>query len=540
MAKDPTLHPLAGSEAVEPPRRFTWPFHYVPHPLCRLAARQLAQHIASQPQLRAALDAGKMLGVLVVREPSGSLAFLAAFSGNVMGTNHLPYFVPPIYDLLQPQGEFRTEEAAIVGINREIEQLEREAGSEAMRQQLALAKQAGEEEVLAFKQLMQHSKRQRDDARAAGALTPLQQEELLRESRFQKAELKRIKHRVAQRLDEAQARQAALWQRVHALKQERKRRSEALQRRIFRLFVVTNALGEQTDLIQLLAPALPPAGTGECCAPKLLQHAYRLRVKPLCMAEFWWGQSPQGEVRHHGHYYPACRSKCLPILPWMMRGLDVEENPLAQAPAEQPLDVLYDDEWLSVVNKPAGMLTQPGKLITQSLETRYRARMQGVSGPVVVHRLDQETSGVVVLAKNREAHKALQALFEQRQVSKRYVALLDGTVAASEGIIELPLRPNPDDRPRQMVDTVHGKAAITRFEVLERNGGTTRVAFYPLTGRTHQLRVHASHPSGLGVAIVGDMLYGRAAGRLMLHAEQLCFTHPFTGKRLVVSSPAPF
>ena len=319
--------------------------------------------------------------------------------------------------------------------------------------------------------------------------------------------------------------------------------SEALQERIFRLFVVSNARGERRDLVEVFKPlgALPPAGAGECCAPRLLNYAYNNGLQPVCMAEFWWGASPVGEVRHHGHFYPACRSKCKPILDFMLQGLDVETNPLEE-PMEDatPLDVVYDDQWLTVLNKPSGMLTVPGKALEDSLLTRYQASHPEAVGPVVVHRLDQETSGLVVFAKDKATHKALQQQFENHTVKKVYIALLDGIVERDQGTIDLPLRPDVDDRPRQRVDLEHGKPAVTRYRVLERAGGTTRVALAPLTGRTHQLRVHCSHPQGLNCPIVGDRLYGMASTRLMLHASTLTLVHPATGQLLTFTSPSPF
>ena len=244
-----------------------------------------------------------------------------------------------------------------------------------------------------------------------------------------------------------------------------------------------------------------------------------------------------GEVRHHGHFYPACRSKCKPILDFMLQGLDVEENPLGKPMEEHALDVIYDDQWLTVLNKPAGMLTVPGKLLEDSLLTRYQDAHPEATGPIVVHRLDQETSGLVVFAKDKATHKALQQQFEDHSITKCYIALLDGLVAQDEGVIDLPLRPDVDDRPRQRVDQELGKPAVTRYRVLQRRDGITRVAFYPLTGRTHQLRVHASSPQGLNCPIVGDRLYGTTAARLMLHAQSITLTHPATGRSMTFQCP---
>ena len=536
---------------VEVPQRFTWPFHYVPARLSVLAAEQVMRYVATRGDWAAELQAGKMLGVLVVRDMAGELGFLAAYSGNLCGRNDHDYFVPPVYDLLQPDGEFRQGEAAITAINHEIECLEQSDKLMQLTHQRQLLEQERDEAIAAYKQQMAQCKAWRDQRRASGQLSADEQQKLLAESQFQKAELKRLRRHYEQMLSEASHKLDEFQSRINRLKAERKRRSEALQERIFHLFVLQNARGERKDLMEIWGSLpqsplkggstilRPPSGSGECCAPKLLQYAYRQGLRPVCMAEFWYGQSPVGEVRHHGHYYPACRSKCLPILTFMLQGLDVEPNPLSVPTECDGLDIAYDDEWMSIVRKPAGMLSQPGKLLNDSVETRYRSRSD-VCGPVVVHRLDQETSGLLVLAKNKTAHQALQDMFASRRVTKTYIALLDGNVVSDEGIIDLPLRPDVEDRPRQMVDPVEGKSAVSRYRVIERKDGITRVALQPLTGRTHQLRVHCSHPLGLNASIVGDMLYGTAASRLMLHAQRLQFVHPITGQAIDITWKSPF
>ena len=411
-----------------------------------------------------------------------------------------------------------------------------------MMKRQADAKQDMVDEIGIFKDLMARHKQERDQRRLSPDITSAEQEELLNQSRFEKAELRRIRQRHESRLQEISDEIADFRRDIEELKSRRKAMSEALQERIFRLFVVSNAYGERRDLVEVFHPlgTLPPAGAGECCAPRLLNYAYNNGLRPLCMAEFWWGASPVGEVRHHGHFYPACRSKCKPILDFMLQGLDVEENVLGQPLDDTALDVVYDDQWLTVLNKPSGMLTVPGKLLEDSLLTRFQAAHPEAVGPIVVHRLDQETSGLVVFAKDKDTHKALQQQFENHTIQKRYIALLDGIVSEDEGVIDLPLMPDVDDRPRQRVDEELGKPAVTRYQVLERCGRQTRVAFIPLTGRTHQLRVHASHPRGLNSPIVGDRLYGTAAARLMLHAERITFTHPATGNPITLTIPPAF
>lgn len=531
---------LLGDEVatVELPRQFTCPFLYEPHPLALVAVGQVQQYVASRTDWADEMAAGKMLGVLVARDGQGRLGFLAAFSGNLAGSVRHDYFVPPVYNLLDPQGEFKQGEAQITAINHEVERLERAPELMALHQREIAAKQKMCDEINRFKALMARHKHERDERRLAGDLTDEERETLLNQSRFEKAELKRVRQRHEAEIQQIADEIAASQQRIDELKAQRKVMSEALQERIFRLFVVSNARGERRDLVEVFKPlgALPPAGAGECCAPRLLNYAFNNGLHPVCMAEFWWGASPVGEVRHHGHFYPACRSKCKPILEFMLQGLDVEPNRLEQPMGNGEVEVVYDDQWLTVLNKPSGMLTVPGKALDDSLLRRYREAHPEAVGPIVVHRLDQETSGLVVFAKDKATHKALQQQFEAHSVKKRYIALLDGIVTRDEGVIDLPLRPDVDDRPRQRVDHEHGKPAITRYHVLERRGGHTLIALQPLTGRTHQLRVHSSHPLGLNCPIVGDRLYGRASSRLMLHAQSLTIVHPATGRPLALQT----
>ena len=537
------FHPLGvEAAALQLPQQFTCPFCYEPHPLALMAVEQVQRYVATRTDWADELAAGKMLGVLVAQDDEGRLGYLAAFSGNLSGSVRHDYFVPPVYDLLDPQGEFKQGEAQITAINHEVERLEQSARLQEMKRREAAEKQKMADEMDRFKALMAQHKRERDELRAAGNLTAEQQEALLNQSRFEKAELKRIRLRHEAALAEIADEIADCQQQINDLKARRKAMSEALQERIFRLFIVSNARGERRDLVEVFRPlgTLPPAGAGECCAPRLLNYAFNNGLRPVCMAEFWWGASPVGEVRHHGHFYPACRSKCKHILDFMLQGLDVEENRLCLPMDEKALDIVYDDQWLTVINKPSGMLTVPGKLLEDSMLTRYQDTHPEAMGPIVVHRLDQETSGLVIFAKDKDTHKALQQQFENHTIKKRYIALLDGYVLQDEGIIDLPIRPDVDDRPRQRVDHEHGKPAVTRYRVLERGQGVTRIAFEPLTGRTHQLRVHASHPMGLNCPIVGDRLYGKAATRLMLHAQSITFVHPATGETMTLESAADF
>lgn len=436
------------------PQQFTFPFYYQPHPLCQLAAEQVKAYLRTfEPWLKE--KGGKMFGVLVARNDEGILGFLAAYSGNLDGRNDYSFFVPPVYDLLNPSGYFVQEEAAISAINHQIAALS-------------------------------------------------------------EAESKRISK----------------------LKAERKSRSQALQEWLFEQYRLNNARGEYYNLMQIFRGKIPPGGTGECCAPKLMQAAYLAGWKPLCMAEFWMGPSPKDELRIEGNYYPSCRSKCKPILEFMMQGLDVEPNPLLEKNKAVigQLKTVYEDEVLLVVNKPSGMLAVPGKDELPSVYSVIHERYPEATGPLIVHRLDMDTSGLMVLAKTEEAYHHLQQQFITHQIEKEYVALLDPQFCAHEpegsGTIDLPLCVNPYDRPRQIVNAEYGKRAITHYIIEGRTPeGYIRVRFNPQTGRTHQLRVHAAHADGLGCPIVGDNLYGTAADRLYLHAEKISFFHPVTGER---------
>lgn len=539
------FHPFEKDKvaAQELPQQFTCPFCYEPHPLALMAVEQVQRYVASRTDWADELGAGKMLGVLVALDETGQLGYLAAFSGNLAGSVQHDFFVPPVYDLLDPQGEFKQGEAQITAINRKVERMEHSPELMALQQCEAAMRQKISDEIEDFKALMARHKQERDQRRDVGNLTATELEELLDQSRFEKAELKRMRQRLDGQLQEILDEKDTFYRHITDLKARRKAMSEALQDRIFRLFIVKNGRGEARDLVEVFKPlgTLPPAGAGECCAPRLLNYAFNNGLKPVCMAEFWWGASPVGEVRHHGHFYPACRSKCKPILDFMLQGLDVEDNRLEMPTTEDtPLEVVYDDRWLTVLNKPSGMLTVPGKALEDSLLSRYQAVFPEAHGPVVVHRLDQETSGLVIFAKDKATHKALQQQFEQHAIKKRYIALLEGQVLQDEGIIDVPLLPDIEDRPRQRVDYDHGKRAVTRYHVLERLHGFTRIALEPFTGRTHQLRVHCSHPQGLNCPIVGDRLYGNASSRLMLHAQSITLVHPVSGQSMTLQCAPPF
>lgn len=528
------------------PERFTYPFCYTPHPLCILAAKEVQSYLTRQTAWKDELRQGKMFGVLIVQTEHGETGYLAAFSGILAGKNLHPFFVPPVYDLLQPQGFFKIEEENISSINRNIRQLENDKAYAALSAELARTIQSAENILATAKAQLKEAKTAREQRRKEKELNAQEEAELIRESQFQKAEYKRLERSWKARITTLQTQTEDWERRISALKSERKTRSAALQQKLFEQFGMLNYRGEVKNLCEIFGQTVhktPPAGAGECAAPKLLQQAYLHGWKPIAMAEFWWGDSPKTEIRHHGHYYPACKGKCEPILQHMLQGLQVEENPMLkrmQVPS-QNLEIVYEDPWLSVINKPAGMLSVPGKEDAVSVYSLMRRQYPEADGPLTVHRLDMGTSGLMLIAKSKRVHQNLQAQFKNRLVRKRYVALLEGIVPEDKGTVDLPLCLNPLDRPRQMVHTEHGKPAITDYQVLERlDGKRTRIAFYPRTGRTHQLRIHAAHPLGLHCPIIGDELYGKKAERLYLHAEYLEFTHPITGETLKITKEAEF
>ena len=526
------------------PDKFTYPFHYTPHPLCVMAADEVQVYLQHQAQWQDELQQGKMFGILIVQTTEGEIGYLAAFSGILAGKNIHPYFVPPIYDLLQPDGFFKKEEEHISAINHRIRELEEDTSYQKCRQAL-------EEETARCSRLLSQAKAKlkaakelRDCRRQTEQLSESEQAAMIRESQFQKAELKRLERSLKEHLSSLQKETDTYVSQIEALKNERKSRSATLQQQLFEQFRLLNARGEVKDLCSIFAHTvhkIPPAGAGECAAPKLLQYAYFHHYRPVAMAEFWWGDSPKAEIRHHGHYYPACKGKCEPILGHMLQGLEVEENPLLEDNHRTTvLDIIYEDDYLLIVNKPAGMLSVPGKETADSVYSRIRHLYPDATGPLVVHRLDMATSGLLLIAKTKEVHQNLQAQFSNRSIKKRYTALLEGIVSDEEGTIDLPLCLNPLDRPRQIVDKEHGKPAITRYRVLARTESQTLAAFYPLTGRTHQLRVHSAHSLGLHCPIKGDELYGSKADRLYLHAESLEFTHPVSKEKVTIEVKADF
>ena len=546
---------------IQPPHQFTFPFCYEPHPLCRLAAAEVEHHIVESGVWQGETSCGKMFGVLVVREErrvkseesdgsEGALGFIAAYSGLLAGRNDWAYFVPPVFDAQQPDGHFKVTERSISDINKEIDGIRRSADYQSAKKREEELRQSADEQITAMKQRIASAKAERDRRRSDAQAGLLQISEaeaaaMTRESQTLKADLRRLKQRLDMELSAAHALTFQYDERIAALRQRRRSMSDELQRWLFMQYRMLNARGEERNLIDIFSTTthgIPPAGAGDCCAPKLLQYAYSHGLQPVCMAEFWWGESPRQEIRHHLSYYPACRSKCLPILTHMLQGLDVEPNPLT-ATASEELKIVYEDDAICVVDKPAGMLSVPGKDNVESVESIMRQRWHQYDGnPIMVHRLDRDTSGLMVVARTLEAYHSLQQQFACRTAAKRYEAVLDGVPALQQGTISLPLMPDITDRPRQRVDMEHGKPSVTTYRVVSTQNHRTLVWLFPHTGRTHQLRVHCAHPLGLATPILGDSLYGRgtAAPRMYLNAAELEITHPVTGLRMQWKSESAF
>ncbi len=546
------------------PTQFTYPFYYQPHPLCIKAAEELQHHLMTQTQWQhnfgveddantfAAHDKarGKMFGVMVVENTKGQLGYLCAFSGKIADQNLIPGFVPPVFDMLTDDGFVRPELTAITELNNHYKAqaanpriTELSLLIEAEQAQYHQEEQIQRELMIAGRA---NRKQQRKLAQASQNESELQAtlDRLSKESVAEKNQLKHLKQKWDVQINQHQAELDDLNAKLNVLIEKRRKMSTALQHKVFAQYRFLNAKGEPRDLNAIFKDndtPVPPAGAGECAAPKLLHYAYLNQLTPIAIAEFWWGTSPKSEVRKHKQFYPACHSKCHPILGHMLKGLDVEPNPLETGWAEdKTLDIVYQDDAIVVVNKPSGLLSVPGKTIKDSAYTRLVEQFPDVEGPFVIHRLDMATSGLLVFALTRRANKSLQKQFISREVKKRYVALLEGIVEQNEGKIELPLRGDPDDRPRQLVCYEHGKPALTTWQVIQRQSTRTKLYLHPHTGRTHQLRVHCAHHEGLDIAMVGDGLYGEKADRLHLHAESLSFSHPYSKEALHFQVDADF
>ena len=540
------------------PERFTFPFYYQPHPLCLLAAKELQSHLKTQTEWQHNFGItgnkdtaiGKMFGVLLVQNKHNEIGYLAAFSGKLAETNHLSKFVPPVFDMLAENGFFMVGQKQINLINEQIKSLERNPQILEFETALNSEIESSMLKIKEHRERMIEGRKTRKAQRIAAEIGMnaddfLQlKDQLSKESIKQKNQLRELNSYWGERVKKAEANLNLVTDEITALKNQRKDLSAALQQKLFEQYRFLNKNGASKSLFDIFkdtSQLTPPAGAGECAAPKLLQYAFKRELKPLAMAEFWWGESPKSEIKKHQNFYGACQGKCQPILEHMLEGIKMDDNPLLNNSAkEKSIDIVYEDDVMLVINKPAELLSVPGANIEDSVYLRIKQSYPRATGPLIVHRLDMSTSGLMLIALTKEANKKLQRQFIKRTIKKRYVALLDGLIKEDEGIIDLPLRVDLDDRPRQLVCYEHGKAAKTQWEVIERKNNQTKVYFYPVTGRTHQLRVHSAHLNGLNTPILGDDLYGDKANRLHLHAESLEFNHPVTRELLSFQIEAEF
>lgn len=552
------------------------PLDYEPHPLCIQACREVQEMLARREDWQEEIARGKMFGVLIVENVKTDAdkpkwgyqaadvpkwGYLAAYSGQIGERSDWEDFVPAVFDYLQPDGYFKTHEAEISRINQSISHLEKD---ERMKETRTLIRQLQEERkrtIAAYQEKMKEAKAKRDNRREAGNLSEAEEAEMIRESQFMKAELRRLKKSLSEKTA-LETEFEDYQENILRLKQLRKQLSDALQQWLFSQFRMLNQEGESKDLLEIFRDEalkeypqaaiatsriaalkmVPPAGSGECCEPKLLQYAYQHGYKPLQMAMFWWGESPKEEIRHHLQFYPACNGKCKPILHWMLPASTFEPEAVNLS-IYNKVETLYEDREIAVIHKPEGLLSVPGKDAAQpSVYALMRRKYPEATGPLIVHRLDMATSGVLLIAKTEFAYHRLQQAFLNHQIQKKYVAIISGKDIPEKGIISLPLLPDYLNRPRQIVNHEQGKEAITEYEILERiDGSHLRIALYPKTGRTHQLRVHCAHQEGLNAPILGDPLYGNEkAARLHLHAEEITFEHPLTGKKITIKRKADF
>ena len=542
------------------------PLDYEPHPLCIQACREVQEMLARREDWQEEIARGKMFGVLIVENVKTDTdvpkwGYLAAYSGQIGGRSDWEDLVPAVFDYLQPDGYFKTHEAEISRINQSISHLEKD---ERMKEARTLIQQLQEERkrtIAAYQEKMKEAKAKRDSRREAGNLSEAEEAEMIRESQFMKAELRRLKKSLSEKTA-LETEFEDYQENILRLKQLRKQLSDALQQWLFSQFRMLNQEGESKDLLEIFRDEalkeypqaaiatsriaalkmVPPAGSGECCEPKLLQYAYQHGYKPLQMAMFWWGESPKEEIRHHLQFYPACNGKCKPILHWMLPASTFEPEAINLSIYDK-VETLYEDREIAVIHKPEGLLSVPGKDAAQpSVYALMRRKYPEATGPLIVHRLDMATSGVLLIAKTEFAYHRLQKAFLNHQIQKKYVAIISGKDISEKGIISLPLLPDYLNRPRQIVNHEQGKEAITEYEILERiDGSHLRIALYPKTGRTHQLRVHCAHQEGLNAPILGDPLYGNEkAARLYLHAEEITFEHPLTGKKITIKRKADF
>ena len=533
------------------PEKFTFPFSYQPHPVALTAVKALQTYLNEQKKWahdfgdhtdESGEICGKMFGVLVVQNMQKELGYLAAFSGKLAEKNCLEGFVGPVYDRLADDGFFKEEEASIIAINDRIKAIEHDPQYLDLLSEYNTKRDRSNKEMqvsLMNKKKAKHIRQLKREA-AMQDLSSDRLEDFLQQMSKESQDLhfqhKRKLQAWREVLTSAEERLAFYQKKINELKEKRKSKSAALQQQLFDQYQFLNQQNERkglTTLFKHTKQQRPPAGAGDCAAPKLLQHAFLNDLKPVALAEFWWGQSPKLELRRHGYFYPACLGKCKPILTHMLAGMRIDENPAYhEALKTKGLDIIYESVDYLVINKPNGLLSVSGKYVLDSVASRVKATFPKATGPMMVHRLDRETSGLMVVAKTLAAYLDFQNQFLNKTIKKEYIAILNGIPEYKLPSIKLPLRPDHHQRPRQMVCYSDGKLAETHWSILEIKGAKARVLFKPITGRTHQLRVHSAHHEGLNMPIEGDELYGLKSDRLKLHAAALTFEDPANGKSM--------
>ena len=532
------------------PEKFTFPFYYEPHLLAKIATTEVQSYLENQTDFEHnfgldinnnALAIGKMFGVLVVKNKQDKIGYLTAFSGK-LGDKSLPEkFVPPVFNMRTSGSFYLKGELEIDMMNAQLGVLKKDKKYLELKKIIAENTAIIQTDLSFQRNRMNRAKsdRKSQKKKAITLLNDLEFEELTKkltqESYNNQFFIKELQEYYQAKIEKINLEFKVFEDKIIALKRERKEKSNYLQQTLFSKYAFLNQQKELKSLLTIFNnPAIkPPAGSGECAAPKLLQYAFANNLTPITMAEFWWGSAPNAAVRHHKNYYPACQGRCKPILTHMLAHTEMDANLLLENLSEkQDLEIIYEDNALIVVHKPAEFLSVPGKDIKDSVYSRIKERYPSATGPLIVHRLDMSTSGVLLLTKTKEANKALQSQFINRTIKKRYIALLDGDLSKNSGKITLPLRVDLNDRPKQLVDFTYGKPAETDWKIINKENGKTRVHLYPITGRTHQLRMHAAHKNGLNTPIVGDDLYGKKEKRLHLHAEFIEFLHPTTLKKM--------
>ena len=540
------------------PEKFTFPFYYEPHHLAKIAAKEVQKYLKTQSDFIHDFGLnkksenppiGKMFGVLVVKNNENKIGYLAAFSGK-LADNSLPEkFVPPVFNMRTDGSFYLKGEKEIDKLNKRLTSIKQDITYVSLKKSIQkISKEITTDLTLERKKLTLRKfdrkvrKKNSFSTLTNSAISSLNKK-LVQESFNDQFYYRELQEYYQKKIKKEEEKIAVYKEEIASLKKQRKEKSNYLQQTLFSKYAFLNKDKKQKNLLDIFNnPSIkPPAGSGECSAPKLLQYAFLTNLTPICLAEFWWGISPNSAIRRHENFYPACQGRCKPILTHMLQGIQMDPNLLLKNLSEkQDLEIVYEDAVLIVVNKPAEFLSVPGKNITDSVYTRIKKKYPSATGPLIVHRLDMSTSGILVLTKTKEANATLQSQFINRTVKKRYVAVLDGYLTQNRGTIKLPLRVDLEDRPRQLVDFKYGKKTETNWELVKKENGKSRVYFYPVTGRTHQLRIHAAHKDGLNTPIFGDDLYGKKENRLHLHAEYIEFLHPSTNKTMCFTIASDF